>query len=65
MNRSRLAHETPPPTPPFNDFTRITPLVGEGELSPESQKNGQRDAEMARGKICAAFRLKTNDSVRQ
>jgi hypothetical protein len=42
MNLSRLAHETLPPTLPNNRFTRITPPVGQGELSPKNQKNGQQ-----------------------
>lgn len=40
MNPPRLAHETLPPTPTINDFTRFTPPVGEGELSPENRKMG-------------------------
>lgn len=30
MNPPRLAHETLPPTPTINDFTRITPVRGGG-----------------------------------
>jgi hypothetical protein len=30
MNPLRLAHETLPPTPTINDFTRITPVPGGG-----------------------------------
>lgn len=30
MNPPRLAHETPPPTLPINDFTRFTPPLGVG-----------------------------------
>lgn len=60
MSPLRLAHETLPPTPPINNFTRITPSVGIGELSPENRKNGLRSVAVAQVKICAAFRLGKN-----
>ena len=40
MSPPRLAHETLPPTPPINNFTRITPPVGMGALSSKNQKIG-------------------------
>lgn len=41
MSTPRLAHVTLPPTPPINDFTRFTQLLGKGGLSFENQKNDQ------------------------
>jgi len=58
MNSPRLAHETLPPPPRPSTASDASPHPwGEGELSPQNQKNGLRSAKGAQVKICATFSL--------
>lgn len=57
MNPPRLAHERRPPTLTINNFSRFSPLVGSGALSPGKWKNAQSRAEEAQGSICATSGL--------